>query len=224
MKATLEYVEQKFQEFNEQMFEGSLPKPPFKLSNSRTALGQITFFREKTADGDWHYYGFTFRVSTMAELPEQEVEDTIIHEMIHYYILSNQMQDTAPHGEIFTRMMKDLNQRFNRNITVSHTMTKEEADSDTEIREHLICVATLTGNNKAIAISTRSRIIQVWDEMEKFPNVKEFKWYVSKDPFFNRFHRVTTAKLSIIQAAVLEEHLKDARQLIRTGRYIRLAK
>ena len=67
------------------------------------------------------------------------MEDTILHEMIHYWILSNQMQDTGPHGEIFIKKMKEINVKFNRNLSVSHKATKEEHDKDTEVRQHLIC-------------------------------------------------------------------------------------
>lgn len=101
MRATLEYIKQKFDEYNDMMFEGKQKQLPFKLSNAKSFLGAVFFQREKNADGTWHYYGFVFKISTVMDLPEDVVEDTIIHEMIHYYIMSNQMQDTAPHGKLF---------------------------------------------------------------------------------------------------------------------------
>lgn len=79
MRPTVEYVERKFDEFNALIF------------------GMIKYFREKNEDGTWHYYGFTFYVSNKFDLPENVVDDTIIHEMIHYYIQYNQMEDKTPY-------------------------------------------------------------------------------------------------------------------------------
>lgn len=224
MKATIDYIERKFEEFNNKMFEGMLAKLPFKLSNARTFLGQVRFMREKNEDGTWHYYGFVFAISTLIDLPEEEVEDTIIHEMIHYYILSNQMQDTSPHGEIFQRIMKDINVRFDRNISVTHTATKEEQESDKEVRQHLLCVLHFTTGKYGITIANKSRLFQLWDELPKFPKVDQCNWYITSDPFFNRFPRASSAKVYPIPHGELEEHLKGSQKLERRGNNIRIVK
>lgn len=194
MKASVAYVERKFNEFNEQMFGGKLPKLPFKISNARTFLGQITFFQEKNEDDTWHYYGFTFKVSDKVDLPEDIVEDTIIHEMIHYYILYNQMQDNAPHGDLFKQKMEEINNTYNRNITIVHKATKEEADTDTEKRRHIICVSRFRDGTRAITVSADNpRILfRIWDEIERIPEIEEFKWVYLTDPFFNRIPELRT--------------------------------
>ena len=224
MKATIDYIKQKFQEYNELCFEGKLKPLPFKLSSSRTMLGAISYMKEKNPDGTWHYYGFIFRISTLIDMPEKEIEDTIIHEMIHYYIFSNQMQDTSPHGEIFIRMMKDINVRFNRSITISHKTTKEEHDKDTEVRQHIICVSRMRNNQRGVTIATKSSLFKLWDEIPKFPNVVECSWYVTTDPFFNRFPRAASVKIYPIPAPDLEEHLSSAQPLVKTGNSIRIKK
>ena len=66
-------------------------------------------------------------------MDERLLEDTIIHEMIHYHILSNQLQDTSAHGKLFRKMMDDINARFGRNVTISHKPTEEEREKDREI-------------------------------------------------------------------------------------------
>lgn len=222
MKATLDYIKQKFQEYNDMCFEGKLKPLPFRLSSARTFLGQVAFQKEKNPDGTWHYYGFVFHISTLIDLPEREVEDTILHEMIHYYILSNQLQDTSAHGEIFTKMMKDINVRFNRNITVSHRYTKEEHDKDTEVRQHIICVSRMRNNQMGITIATKSHLFELWDEIPKVPTVAECSWYVTTDPYFNRFPRAASLKIYPIPPAELEEHLKGALPLVKTGNSIRV--
>ena len=41
MKATIPYIERKFEEFNQQMFAGKLPKLPIELSDAKTFLGAL---------------------------------------------------------------------------------------------------------------------------------------------------------------------------------------
>lgn len=132
MRPTLEYIERKFNEFNELCFGGELPALPFRISSARTFLGQISYVKKRNRDGSWSYRDFTFRVSNRHDLPEPIVEDTIIHEMIHYHILYNQLQDNAPHGLLFRRKMNEINKRFGRNVSISHRRTAEESESDTE--------------------------------------------------------------------------------------------
>lgn len=40
MIATIPYVENKFEEYNQQMFAGQLPKLPIELSDAKTFLGK----------------------------------------------------------------------------------------------------------------------------------------------------------------------------------------
>lgn len=220
MIPSIEYIERKFDEYNAQMFEGKLPKLPFKLSSARSALGMIRYVSVPQKDGTYRYDGFEFVISTRVDLPEREVEDTILHEMIHYYILSNQMQDTSAHGEIFHRIMRDINRRYNRAVTVTHRRTREEEDKDTEVREHLLCVTRMRTNRMYVTIANRSRLLQLWDDMPRQRDVAECRWYLTRDPYFNRYPRANTPKLYLIGYDELEAHLKGATRLLRQGNNI----
>ena len=222
MRATIDYIKRKFDEYNELCFEGKLKPLPFKLSNAKSYLGAVFFQREKNADDTWHYYGFVFKISTVMDLPEDVVEDTILHEMIHYYIMSNQMQDTGPHGKLFITKMKEINVKFNRNLSVTHNTTKEEHDTDKRIQEHIICVSRLRTGRRGITITTKSRLFELWDAMPNFPNMAEYKWVLSTDPYFNRYPKTTRPGMCFVPSEELEEHLKDAKELVRQGNSIRI--
>lgn len=217
MRATIDYIERKFLEFNQQMFEGKLEPLPFRLSTARTFLGLLRFYRDKFPDGTVLYRNFQFVISTRVDLPECEVEDIIIHEMIHYWILSNQMHDTSPHGEIFKHKMKEINQKFNRNLSVAYKVTKEEADRDNEVRQHFICVSRLNDGRCGVTIAAKTRLFRLWNSMSKFSNLVEQKWMVSTNPYFNRFPRSIKPKIYPVPNEELELHLKDARELKRRG-------
>ena len=211
MRVTLQYIERKFQEYNQLCFEGKLKPVPFKLSMARTFLGRVCCKQKRNPDGTWHYSGFIFRISTQMDLPENVIEDTILHEMIHYYILSNQMQDTAPHGELFMAKMDEINTRFNRNLSVAHKYTKEDHNNDKEIRVHLICVSRLKTDQPGTTIAARSRLFRLWDAMPRFPKIANLQWIVSTNTDFNRFPRALSPKIYHIPAEELEEHLKGAK-------------
>ncbi|MBQ0085589.1 MAG: hypothetical protein KBS65_05040 [Prevotella sp.] len=89
---------------------------------------------------------------------------------------------------------------------------------------YLICVSRLKNGKRGVTITTKSRLFQLWDEMPNFPKMTELKWVVSTDPYFNRFPRCTSAKIYPVPADELEEHLKDAKELIRSGNSIRIKK
>ena len=166
----------------------------------------------------------TILFSEYYDFDEETFRNLMVHEMIHYWILSNQMQDTGPHGKIFLEKMKEINMKFNRNLSVAHKMTKEEADQDKEVRQHIICVSRLRNGKRGVTVVTKSRLFQLWEEMPNFPNMAELRWVVSLDPYFNRFPRATVAKVYPVPSEELEEHLKDAQELVRSGNSIRIKK
>ena len=84
MIATHEYVKEKFGEFNRLFFGGKLPTLPICMSNARTFLGACTYKRKKNWLGKTVLYDFKLKISKRLDLPENDIEDIIIHEMIHY--------------------------------------------------------------------------------------------------------------------------------------------
>lgn len=127
MKPTLDYIQARFDEYNARFFDGTLPPLPIKLSNARTFLGKVTFVRRrKWLFGATTNENFVLRINTRIDLPEELVEDTILHEMIHYYIAVNQLRDTSAHGRLFRQHMKRINAEGNRHITISYKLTADQ--------------------------------------------------------------------------------------------------
>jgi hypothetical protein len=186
-------------------------------------LGQLGFKRKRPLFGKTQYYDFVLRISTRLEQTEEEIIDTLLHEMIHLYIASHQLKDSSSHGKIFRQMMNDLNQRFGRHITISHRKTKDELNQDTQRRQHLVCVSTLASGERGITIAAKSRLLLLWDQIPRIPEIVSQTWYVSYDPYFNRFPRALTPKVYRISPSDLDLHLKAARPLVRQGRKIFIA-
>ena len=120
MIVTLPFLEKRFETFNTLCFDGALPPVPLRLSRAVRTLGSCTYRKKQHLFRPTENYGFSIRISTRYDLPETELEDILLHEMIHYEILVNQRRDTSAHGRLFRARMKEINERFGRHITVSH--------------------------------------------------------------------------------------------------------
>jgi hypothetical protein len=127
MQPTVDYIQSRFDEFNARFFGGGLPPVPIKLSHARTFLGKLTFTRRRSwLFGPTRNEHFVLRINTRIDLPEELIQDTILHEMIHYYIAVNHLRDTSAHGRLFRQEMKRINTEGGRHITISYRFTKEQ--------------------------------------------------------------------------------------------------
>ena len=127
MIPTIPYIQSRFDDFNARFFGGALPPVPIRLSHAKGFLGKLTFTRRKQGlFGQYRNENFVLRINTRIDLPEPLIEDTILHEMIHYYIAVNQLRDTSSHGRLFRREMARINADGNRHITISYRLSKEQ--------------------------------------------------------------------------------------------------
>ncbi len=213
MIPTIDYIRSKFIEFNTLFFDGKLPEPPFELSRARKTLGQVVYRRSHGTNGMWHYDNFIIRISSCIDMSETEWEDTILHEMIHLWILSNQWTDSSAHGMLFRHKMKELNTRHGRHVTISHR-SAEELEQDRSPRQHFICVTRLTDGRVGFTPAVHTRLQQLRRSMKRFSGIKSQVWYITTDPYFNRFSRTMKPKIYITTEEVLLSHLTDAQILL----------
>lgn len=107
MALTLKFIAEKFKEINERHFDGKLMTPRFEITHVKSYLGQY----------HWRYSrdGMTLlesviRVSDMYDRSDDDIANTVAHEMIHLYIKQNRLKDTSTHhGRIFYSVAERLN-------------------------------------------------------------------------------------------------------------------
>ena len=225
MKADITYIKKKFEEFNKQMFAGKLPMLPIELSNAKTFLGQCVFKIRRLPNGRTEKYDFRLRINTRVDLSEQELEDTVIHEMIHYYIGINQLNDTSAHGQIFRRIMDDINVKYGRHLTITHKVTKEQREQayDKRKRWHVVAVVEFKDGKTGLKVLPRivPRILNYYNNIGAHDRVSDIKLYMSNDIFFNRFPNSGALNATYVDAKELQEHLSDAKKLLCDGKQIR---
>lgn len=214
MTPTVEYLEERFDTFNRMCFDGALPRIPIKLSRARTFVGRLIYRPVR----DWRgrvvrREDFVLRISTYFDLPEAEIEDTLIHEMIHYWVAWKGIKDTSSHGKEFRRIMKEINALHGRHLTISHKSTPEEQDRDTRVRDHWFCVSQLADGRTALTVAAQPCIARIRRAFRWSPTVRSQTWYHSRDPWFNRYPHCRSPKIFPIDPAVLQPHL-DAAELL----------
>lgn len=217
MKATIPYVQEKFREYNQLFFKGSLPELPIELSDAKGFIGVCKHKKRHLDDGTVELYDFRLSINTRIDLPEQELEDTIIHEMIHYFIGINRLEDSSSHGPMFQHLMKTINEQYGRHITISHKGTKEEAEQaiDKRAKWHVIAVVTFYGGRRGIKVLPRvlERILAYNKGVSASPGVEHIDYYMSNDPFFNRFPNSAALNVYDVPGEDLDTHLKGAKKV-----------
>lgn len=224
MNITIPYIKQKFEEFNQQMFAGKLPMLPIRLSDAKTFLGVCTYKKRKKKNGKIEKYNFTLRINTRIDLSEKEVEDTIIHEMIHYYIGVNQLEDTSAHGQVFQQIMETINLKYGRNLTISHKGTKEQNEQavDSCQRYHVIAVVEFYDGRMGIKVLPRvlQSILKYYNGVSEVKDVSTIKLFMSKDVFFNRFPNSSSMNVHFLESDVINQHLIGAEKIECDGKSI----
>lgn len=218
MKATIPYIEQKFEEFNQQMFAGQLPKLPIELSDAKTFLGVCAFKTRKGKDGKKICYDFKLRINTRIDLPEAEIEDTIIHEMIHYFIGYNQLEDASAHGPMFLHMMNSINAKYGRHLSVSYKVTKEQREQAIDAKQHWRVVAVVKFKDGRYGIKVlpriQQRIVNYYTKVGSSKDVERVELYMSNNVYFNRFPNSSVLNAHYVDIEEINKNIKGAEPLV----------
>lgn len=224
MKATKEYVERRFAEFNRLMFGGRLPLPPVRLSDAGSFLGQCVSKSRRLPDGHAENYDFELRINTRYDLPEHTLEDVIIHEMIHYFIAYNGLRDSSPHGRLFKALMQSINTAFNRNLSISHKLTPEQKEQAVSARRtlHVIAAVYFRSGQTGVKVLPRvvTKILDYDNKARRHPDVRQVEYYLHDNPYFNRYPTSAALRVHDIDPATLKENLSGARRLRLDGNRI----
>lgn len=214
MKATVPYVKEKFKEYNQLFFGGTLPELPIELSDAKGFAGVCRYKSREKEDGTVELYDFRLSINTRIELPEEELEDTIIHEMIHYFIAYNRLEDSSSHGPMFQHLMKTINEKYGRHVSITHKTTAEQQEALIDKRQHyhVVAVVSFVGGKMGIKVLPRviPSIVNYYNKVREQKSVVDVRLFMSNDTYFNRFPNSAALKVHYVDIAELSEHLKGA--------------
>jgi len=220
MRPTLDYIIEKFDYYNQLCFDGKLKRPPILLNTRYSAMGQTGGLGEIDENGKIHWSELRIEISVRRDLPEYEYIDTLVHEMIHYYIMSNDMEDDSPHGRLFRQKMEEITNKHGIRITIQYDPS-EEIMIATRTRNRYICVAETTDGHTYFAVVARNKLFQFWELIPQIEGVSEVRWYVSDRQIFENVPVAVSPALIPIDAGKIHHYLTGARELENTGEIIR---
>lgn len=214
MKITIGFVRDKFREFNLKLFAGRLPEPVFKISESKTYVGLCRSRLRVRPDGYREHYDFELSFSTRLDLTQAEAEDTIIHEMIHYFIQYNGLPDSSAHGHIFRAMMQSINASHSRHITISHRSDGQEPLSDGSLKAswHIIAVVRFRDGKAGIKVLPRvaQRVIGYYNQVRSVREVHTVELLLSNNGFFDRYPVSVALRVHYLDPDILKQQLSGA--------------
>ena len=217
MTATLPFVKETFDRFNALCFEGMLPTVPTVLTKAGTFLGRMEYKSRRDFFGlITSHYDLRMKISTGFDLPQEELEDVVIHEMIHYYIAYRNISDTSAHGEKFRRIMEAINRKYGRHITVRHRGRPEQnlvRGGDGRVKNHCLCVSTFPDGKMGVTVCASAKVPELHRLLPRYYRIVKMEWYESSDPFFSRFPRSRTPKIYKIAPDELSGHLRGSNRL-----------
>lgn len=226
MKASIPYIQQKFNEFNNMIFGGTLPVLPIYLSDAKSFLGKVVYDIREVEEQHKEYYDFKLYINVRIDLPEAELEDVIIHEMIHYFIGYHQLGDTTAHGPKFRQMMRTINDKYGRHIIIRKTdLTQEQSQQavGTARRWHAVCIVKYQNGKIGVKVVGRivQRILEMHNAIVSQFNPLEITWYLTDEPYFNQFPVSNSLKIQYVKESEIEEHLQGAKKIRCDGKTVK---
>jgi len=183
IKMTTEYLTAQFERFNREYFDGALPQPRIALSKSRTRLGSMTYKRRLTRKG-YKLSDFAIHISTYYDMTEWQVQNVLLHEMIHYSIAYTGVRDTSAHGVVFCGMMDVLNRKYGWEITVSSRTSDWKPRVEQKPCKRLI-LALRTSDGKDFLSVVNPKFSTILEKRIRLVrNISWHGWYVSDNSFF----------------------------------------
>lgn len=194
--------------------------PRLKVGNARTLLGSLRYKRERGLLGRTRLVDFTLTISAFYDLPQEEIDDTIIHEMIHLFIASQNLKDDSPHGHLFRQKMDEINSKYGRHINVSHRGKLVKADAGNS--HNVIAVVHFEDGGIGVMRPSKSRIFEISRTLHLYYKVASVDWYFSYDPYFDtlprslkpRVYKVNIAKLNSALNGAIPLRMEDNKRLV----------
>ena len=221
MRPTLDYLVERFDYFNQLCFDGELQRPPIKLNTRYATMGQTCGECCVYDDGTILWKNLRIEISVRRDLPEYEYIDTLVHEMIHYYVMTNNLQDDSPHGTLFRQKMEEITMNYGIRITIAFDPSDEEM-VNTRTRNRYVVTAESNDGHMLVAVVARNKVFQFWDYIPKMDGVSNVHWYVSDRQIFEKFPVAVSPRLFNIDADKLHHYLTGAKELENTGEIIRI--
>lgn len=183
MELTVKILREWFTRFNAEYFGGKLPEPRLLVSSARTQLGQFSCRRvRKGWLRGYTTTGYTIKVSDYYDMEERDYQQTLLHEMLHFYIAYTGRRDTSAHGQLFRQLAAQLNEAGGWHITATsrteqYAVRRQQADA-----QYLLSLIQTTDGHHYLSVVNPSYRRYIERQAARSPQVQSLHFVVSTAP------------------------------------------
>lgn len=178
MIITTSEIKNQFDKWNGIIFNNELPTPTFELMQTKSLLGQF-----KWRKIGYDRFGYTIRISTFYDRPMESYIDTIVHEMLHFYIKYKGIKDTSSHGRYWKAKAAEISKKYNLNISrcnpagggVSEAVLEKKANSKIGKFEYVFVCKMRDGIHYGAAVSPFKNVYKLVPRFKNWRAIEAFK-------------------------------------------------
>ena len=173
---TLEEIKKEFANWNEKAFNGELPTPAFELTKTKSFHGQYCYRPYNIRDKH------KIRISVFYDRPYMWYMNTLVHEMIHYWVRLKGIRDRS-HGMAWQNKAAEINRKFPELMGISrcnaaHGEVSSEVVKERAMRKNTleyVMLVRFRDNKTAAAVIQSKRVNDFCKRGKAWNLVKEFK-------------------------------------------------
>lgn len=226
IKLSIPLLKEKFDYFNKQIFKEILPPIQLKISRTRSKAGCFSFQSKKGVVGKEEISDLSISISECFEFEENELEDVLIHEMIHYYIFHKGLRNVRPHGKEFKYLMNRINQLYGRHVVVSFRKDDLKVDATHPRRRvHIVALITFKDGQIGLKVLTRigDKIIQYYNTFNAYSPVSKVELFATDDAYFDSYpHSCSLRYHPIEDKDKVTAHLKECLRIECDGKSLKV--
>ncbi len=200
MQVTVEYLEERHAYWRRRVGVAGIWDAgrfrPVRMVVKRKSKSYEGMFRRKTVRR-----GLRVTVSDEIILYDQgpdatvrEIDETLVHEMIHQYIIQNDLPDTRTHGRVFQRYMGLINAAFPGELEISVRGMAKRQSGPGETVHYLLILRMERGDNYVCVVNPKKigEFVRMVERDRRRMGVRDVVLAVSDDRYFETFSRCTT--------------------------------
>jgi hypothetical protein len=177
MELTVAYLQNQFKKYNAMFFNNELPWILIKIGRSKSNFG---IYHSETSLVTGKVLKQHIMISKYYNQTDKQYDETLIHEMIHYYIKFKGIKDNNSHGYEFIKLMNKINSISDFNITIKGSSFGLTSDIENN-KVYRIMKFVYNGNIYFAKVSNKFNI-------RSYSNIiKDVKFYRTKDNYFSNW-------------------------------------
>lgn len=157
-------IQKEFDFLNKLLFEGKIKNVPIKLEKNKNSSARVISTRYYNKPEEIKYLG----ISKNFKMKNKIFRDILAHELIHIYMIQNQIKDFGGyHGIIFKKFMDEINKKgFNVDI-VNRSHHSELVDMHSKVKVGSIILHNLDNNTYQIIVMNKNILLENLNKSEE---------------------------------------------------------